>query len=84
MSGRIDVFWAASDIGWVIGNSYTVYDPLLAGAATILYEGKPVGTPDVSAFPRAIHDHQVDALFTALTTIRAIRREDTDGAYGIV
>jgi propionyl-CoA synthetase len=74
-----DVFWAASDIGWVVGHSYIVYGPLIAGATTILYEGKPVGTPDVSAFPRVIRDHGVDALFTAPTAMRAIRREDPHG-----
>ena len=76
---RDNVFWAASDIGWVVGHSYIVYGPLLAGAATVLYEGKPIGTPDVSAFPRVIRDHQVDVLFTAPTAMRAIRREDPQG-----
>jgi propionyl-CoA synthetase len=74
-----DVFWAASDIGWVVGHSYIVYGPLIAGATTILYEGKPVGTPDASAFPRVIHDHRVNSLFTAPTALRAIRREDPRG-----
>jgi propionyl-CoA synthetase len=74
-----DAFWAASDIGWVVGHSYIVYGPLLVGASTVLYEGKPVGTPDVSAFPRVIRDHQVDVLFTAPTAMRAIRREDPEG-----
>ncbi len=71
-----DVFWAASDIGWVVGHSYIVYGPLLAGATSILYEGKPVGTPDAGAFWRVISQHGVSALFTAPTAIRAIKRED--------
>ena len=71
-----DVFWAASDIGWVVGHSYIVYGPLLAGATSILYEGKPVGTPDAGAFWRVISQHGVNALFTAPTAIRAIKRED--------
>ena len=71
-----DVFWAASDIGWVVGHSYIVYGPLLAGATSILYEGKPVGTPDAGAFWRIIGQHGVNALFTAPTAIRAIKRED--------
>jgi propionyl-CoA synthetase len=71
-----DVFWAASDIGWVVGHSYIVYAPLLMGCTTILYEGKPVGTPDASAFWRVISEHRVNALFTAPTAVRAIKRED--------
>ena len=71
-----DVFWAASDIGWVVGHSYIVYGPLLAGATAILYEGKPVGTPDAGAFWRVIGQHGVNALFTAPTAIRAIKRDD--------
>ena len=71
-----DVFWAASDIGWVVGHSYIVYAPLLAGATSVLYEGKPVGTPDAGAFWRVIGQHGVNALFTAPTAIRAIKRED--------
>jgi propionyl-CoA synthetase len=71
-----DVFWAASDIGWVVGHSYIVYAPLLSGCTTILYEGKPVGTPDASAFWRVISQHRVNALFTAPTAMRAIKRED--------
>jgi propionyl-CoA synthetase len=78
--GAGDVFWAASDIGWVVGHSYIVYGPLLVGATTVLYEGKPVGTPDVSAFPRLIAAHDVKVLFTAPTALRAVRREDPDGA----
>ncbi len=71
-----DVFWAASDVGWVVGHSYIVYAPLLAGNTTILYEGKPVGTPDAGAFWRVISEHKVKALFTAPTAFRAIKRED--------
>ncbi len=71
-----DVFWAASDVGWVVGHSYIVYAPLLKGCTTILYEGKPVGTPDAGAFWRVISEHKVKALFTAPTAFRAIKRED--------
>ncbi|MGR3434213.1 MAG: AMP-binding protein [Shimia sp.] len=74
-----EVFWAASDVGWVVGHSYICYAPLLAGATTIVYEGKPVGTPDASAFWRVIADHGVAALFTAPTAFRAIKREDPSG-----
>ncbi|MEU4688804.1 AMP-binding protein [Actinoplanes sp. NPDC023714] len=74
-----EVFWAASDVGWVVGHSYIVYAPLLAGATTILYEGKPVGTPDAGAFWRVAERHRVSVMFTAPTAIRAIRREDPDG-----
>jgi len=74
-----DVFWAASDIGWVVGHSYIVYAPLLLGCTTVLYEGKPVGTPDAGAFWRVIAEHGVNALFTAPTAFRAIKREDPDG-----
>jgi propionyl-CoA synthetase len=74
-----EVFWAASDIGWVVGHSYIVYAPLLAGCTTILYEGKPVGTPDAGAFWRVVADHGVKALFTAPTGFRAIRKEDPNG-----
>jgi propionyl-CoA synthetase len=73
------VYWAASDIGWVVGHSYIVYAPLLQGCTTILYEGKPVGTPDASAFWRVIEQHKVSCLFTAPTAFRAIRREDPEG-----
>lgn len=71
-----DVFWSASDVGWVVGHSYIVYGPLLAGCTTLLYEGKPVGTPDAAAFWRVIEEHKVNALFTAPTGFRAIRKED--------
>ncbi len=74
-----DVYWAASDIGWVVGHSYIVYAPLLHGCTTILYEGKPVGTPDSGAFWRVIEQYGVNCLFTAPTAFRAIRREDSDG-----
>jgi len=71
-----EVFWAASDVGWVVGHSYIVYAPLIHGCTTIVYEGKPVGTPDAGAFWRVIADHGVKALFTAPTAFRAIKRED--------
>ena len=74
-----DVYWAASDVGWVVGHSYIVYAPLFHGCTTILYEGKPVGTPDAGTFWRVISDHKVNALFTAPTAFRAIKREDPDG-----
>ncbi len=73
-----EVFWAASDIGWVVGHSYIVYAPLLLGCTTILYEGKPVGTPDAGAFWRVIAEHGVHVLFTAPTAFRAIRKEDPE------
>src|SRR5437016_8358131 len=72
-------YWAASDIGWVVGHSYIVYAPLLNGNTTILYEGKPVGTPDAGAFWRVVSQHGVQTLFTAPTAFRAIRREDPEG-----
>jgi propionyl-CoA synthetase len=75
-----EVFWAASDVGWVVGHSYIVYGPLLAGCTTVLYEGKPVGTPDAGAYWRVIAEHGVATLFTAPTAFRAIRRDDPDGA----
>ncbi|WP_326944491.1 propionyl-CoA synthetase [Amycolatopsis sp. NBC_01307] len=73
-----DVWWTASDVGWVVGHSYIVYAPLLAGATTVLYEGKPVGTPDAGAFWRVIAEHGVQALFTAPTALRAIKKVDPD------
>jgi propionyl-CoA synthetase len=76
-----EVFWAASDVGWVVGHSYIVYAPLLAGCTTVLYEGKPVGTPDAGAFWRVIAEHGVRALFTAPTAFRAIKREDPKGEF---
>ncbi|MCE2516560.1 MAG: propionyl-CoA synthetase [Alphaproteobacteria bacterium] len=74
-----DVYWAASDVGWVVGHSYIVYAPLFHGCTTILYEGKPVGTPDAAAFWRVISEHKVKVMFTAPTAIRAIKREDPEG-----
>ena len=74
-----EAYWAASDVGWVVGHSYIVYAPLLHGNTTILYEGKPVGTPDAGAFWRVIADHEVVTMFTAPTAFRAIKREDPEG-----
>ena len=76
-----EVYWAASDVGWVVGHSYIVYAPLFHGCTSILYEGKPVGTPDPGAFWRVISQHKVAALFTAPTAFRAIKRDDPDAAY---
>jgi len=76
-----EVYWAASDLGWAVGHSYLVYAPLFHGNTTILYEGKPVGTPDAGAFWRVVSQHGVRALFTAPTAFRAIRREDPEGAH---
>jgi len=76
-----EVFWAASDIGWVVGHSYIVYAPLLAGCTTVLYEGKPVGTPDPGAFWRVIAEHGVKTMFTAPTAFRAIKKEDPAGDF---
>ncbi|MDJ0941437.1 MAG: propionyl-CoA synthetase [Woeseiaceae bacterium] len=76
-----ETFWAASDIGWVVGHSYIVYAPLICGCTTILFEGKPVGTPDPGAFWRVIDEHRVDVLFTAPTALRAIKREDPAAEY---
>ena len=73
------VWWAASDVGWVVGHSYIVYAPLICGATTVLYEGKPVGTPDAGAFWRVVAEHGVEGLFTAPTAIRAIKKEDPEG-----
>ncbi|GAA1570054.1 propionyl-CoA synthetase [Kribbella sancticallisti] len=85
--GPGDVWWTASDVGWVVGHSYIVYAPLLVGATTVLYEGKPVGTPDAGAFWRVISEHGAKALFTAPTALRAIKKVDPDGAelakYGL-
>jgi propionyl-CoA synthetase len=74
-----DVFWAASDVGWVVGHSYIVYAPLLAGCTTVLYEGKPVFTPDAGAFWRIISQHNVKTMFTAPTALRAIKQQDPNG-----
>ena len=76
-----DVYWAASDVGWVVGHSYIVYGPLFYGATTIVFEGKPVGTPDPGAFWRVISEYNVKVLFTAPTAFRAIKREDSGGEY---
>jgi len=76
-----DVYWAASDVGWVVGHSYIVYAPLLTGCTTVLYEGKSVGTPDAGAFWRVIEEHGVKVLFTAPTAFRAIKKEDPLGEY---
>jgi propionyl-CoA synthetase len=76
-----EVFWAASDVGWVVGHSYIVYGPLFAGCTTVLFEGKPVGTPDAGTFWRVIEQHKVTTLFTAPTAFRAIKREDPEGNY---
>ncbi len=77
--GPGDVFWAASDVGWVVGHSYICYAPLIAGCTTVVYEGKPVGTPDAGAFWRVIAEHKVRSFFTAPTALRAIKRDDTEG-----
>ncbi|MDO5612864.1 MAG: propionyl-CoA synthetase [Paracoccus sp. (in: a-proteobacteria)] len=74
-----DVFWAASDVGWVVGHSYICYGPLIAGATTLVFEGKPVGTPDAGTFWRVCQNHKVKSFFTAPTAIRAVKREDPDG-----
>ncbi len=76
-----DVFWAASDVGWVVGHSYICYAPLIAGNTTIVFEGKPVGTPDAGTFWRVISEHGVKSFFTAPTAFRAVKREDPKGAY---
>jgi len=76
-----DVWWTASDVGWVVGHSYIVYGPLLRGCTTIMYEGKPVGTPDAGAFWRVIAQHKVKVLFTAPTAMRAIKQQDPEGAF---
>ncbi|EQL35986.1 propionyl-CoA synthetase [Blastomyces gilchristii SLH14081] len=81
IKGPGDVMFCASDIGWVVGHSYILYAPLLAGATTVLYEGKPVGTPDAGSFWRIIEEHRVNAFFTAPTALRAIRKEDPEGRY---
>jgi propionyl-CoA synthetase len=78
--GPGDVWWAASDVGWVVGHSYIVYAPLITGATSVLYEGKPVGTPDAGAYWRVVADHGVKALFTAPTAFRAVKKEDPDAA----
>ncbi len=79
--GPGEVFWAASDVGWVVGHSYIVYAPLLAGATTVLYEGKPIGTPDPGAFWRVVSEYGVAVLFSAPTALRAIRKEDPEASH---
>lgn len=76
-----EIFWTASDVGWVVGHSYIVYGPLLHGCTTVVYEGKPVGTPDAGAFWRMIIEHNITTLFTAPTAFRAIKREDPDASF---
>jgi len=76
-----EVWWSASDVGWVVGHSYIVYGPLLQGSTTVFYEGKPIGTPDAGAFWRVISEHKVKALFTAPTAFRAIKKEDPNGLF---
>ncbi len=76
-----DVYWAASDVGWVVGHSYIVYGPLFNGNTTVIYEGKPVGTPDPGAFWRVIEEYKVKVMFTAPTAFRAIKKEDPEGEY---
>src|SRR5205814_4367842 len=76
-----EVYWAASDVGWVVGHSYIVYAPLFHGCTTILYEGKPVGSPDAGAFWRVISEHSCVAMFTAPTAFRAIKKEDPQGKF---
>lgn len=76
-----DVYWAASDVGWVVGHSYIVYGPLLAGCTTVMFEGKPIGTPDPGAFWRVISEYNVKVMFTAPTAFRAIKKEDPNGEY---
>ena len=78
---RDDVWWSASDIGWIVGHSYIVYAPLFYGCTTVLFEGKPVGTPDAGVFWRVISEHKVKSLFTAPTAIRAIKKEDPNGEF---
>ena len=81
ITGPGDVAFTASDIGWVVGHSFILYAPLLAGAATVLYEGKPVGTPDASAFWRVVEEYRVNMMFTAPTALRAIKRDDPDNKF---
>ncbi|WP_068306222.1 propionate-CoA ligase PrpE [Pararhodobacter sp. CCB-MM2] len=79
--GPGDVFWAASDVGWVVGHSYICYAPLITGCTTIVFEGKPVGTPDAGTFWRVMQNHKVKSFFTAPTALRAIKREDPNGEF---
>jgi len=79
--GPGEVMWAAADVGWAVGHSYVVYAPLLAGATSIIYEGKPVGTPDPGAFWRVVEEHKVNSMFTAPTALRAVKQQDSEGEY---
>lgn len=79
---QLSIRWAASDLGWVVGHSFICYGPLLAGLTTVVYEGKPVGTPDAGQFFRVIQDHGVQGFSTAPTALRAIRREDPELELG--
>jgi propionyl-CoA synthetase len=81
VKGPGDVLFTASDIGWVVGHSYIVYAPLLAGATTVLFEGKPIGTPDAGQFWRMIEEHKVTSMFTAPTALRAIQKEDPENTF---
>ena len=76
-----EIWWCGSDIGWVVGHSYIVYGPLIHGATSIMYEGKPIGTPDAGAFWRVISEHKAVAFFTAPTAFRAIKKEDPEGKF---
>ena len=76
-----DVWWSASDIGWIVGHSYIVYAPLFKGCTTVLFEGKPVGTPDAGVFWKIISDYKIKSLFTAPTAFRAIKKEDPEGKF---
>ena len=76
-----DVWWSASDIGWIVGHSYIVYAPLFKGCTTVLFEGKPVGTPDAGVFWRVISEYKIKSLFTAPTAFRAIKKEDPEGKF---
>ena len=80
-AGPGDVYWAASDVGWIVGHSYIVYAPLFNGNTTVIYEGKPVGTPDAGAFWRGSSEYNVKILFTAPTAFRVIKKEDPSGAF---
>ncbi|HQU02854.1 MAG TPA: AMP-binding protein, partial [Acetobacteraceae bacterium] len=79
--GPGEVIWAAADVGWAVGHSYLVYAPLLAGATSIMYEGKPTGTPDAGAFWRVAAQHKAKVLFTAPTALRAIKQQDPEGSF---
>jgi len=76
-----DIWWSASDIGWIVGHSYIVYAPLFHGCTTVIFEGKPVGTPDAGAFWRIISEYKIKTMFTAPTAFRAIKKEDSKGEF---